>query len=143
MHQRSEGLRCNYIACHLHITNRCNYITCHLHITNGSQLHVGCTMHQRGQGTTISPFIASKGIEMTLSGPGSISSQRQKILSHSPVQLCQTTHASSRPTIYPCQYSHIYSIKYIFRNHFFGNMICKFMCMIYFNDHITACIELV
>ena len=84
------------------------------HLTaDGSQVLVGYTLHQRGQGVTLTPAnlataaahvrdlilppcaaCHNRGDETTLSGPGSISSQRQKILSHTPVH-----HPSSRRSI--------------------------------------------
>ena len=83
-------------------------------IANGSQVLVGYTMHQRGQGVTTTPAnlataaahvgdlilppcaaCHNRGDETTFSGPGSISSsQRQKILSRTPVH-----HPSSRRSI--------------------------------------------
>ena len=85
------------------------------HLTaNGGQVLVGYTMHQRGQGVTMTPAnlataaahvgdlilppcaaCHNRGDETTLSGPGSISSsQKKKILSCTPVH-----HPSSRLSI--------------------------------------------
>ena len=79
----------------------------------GQFLSVGYTMHQRGQGVTMTPANLATaaahvgdlilppcaachniGDETTLSGPGFISSQRQKKLSRTPVH-----HPSSRLSI--------------------------------------------
>ena len=115
-----------------------------LHTTNGSQLHVGCTTHQKSQGAVMTlvnlptaashvgtssrlhvPSVtASKRIEMTLLGPGLISSSKwQKILSRSPVQLWNPPW-KIQTKLLPLSVA-ISSIKFIFRNHSFGNMIRK------------------
>ena len=82
-----------------------------LHTTNGSQLHVGCTMHQRGQGATMTlanlptaaahvgdlilpPCAACLNIQRELNDPsGARAHLLQPKAEDTKLQLCQNTQA--------------------------------------------------